>query len=207
LIAAGRALLPAVGCAGLSVRALAERAGVASGMFHYHFGSKEQFLRTLLAGMYEEMFASLSQQVAQAADPVERLVGALRLLARFARAHRQLLARLWSDAMAGNPAAQDFFKHNMPRHMGLLMAQVAQAQADGTLRELPPLTTLSFVMGALPLPMIFVAGLVDAGTLPRGGKALFAEQVMSDAAIEARIGLVLDALRAPPPAAKTRRRR
>jgi hypothetical protein len=44
------------------------------------------------------------------------------------------------------------------------------------------------------MPMIFVAGLVDAGLVPPGGKAAFEAQVMSDEAIAARIDLALGAL-------------
>lgn len=207
LLAAGRALLPSAGCAGLSVRALAERAGVAPGMFHYHFASKERFLRTLLAGVYEEMFGSLAAEVALPAEPLQRLRAALRLLARFARAQRTLLARLWTDAMAGEAVARDFFREHAPRHVGVVMHLVAEAQAAGALRPLPPLQTLAFVMGAVPLPMIFVAGLVDAGFAAPGGKAAFEAQVMSDEAVDARIDLVLAALAAPAAAPAERKRR
>ena len=41
LLASGAALYPALGCAGLSVRAVASLAGVTAGMFHYHFESKD----------------------------------------------------------------------------------------------------------------------------------------------------------------------
>jgi len=200
LLASARALLPAVGCAGLSVRALAEHAGVAPGMFHYHFGSKERFLRTLLAGVYDEMFGALSEQAALPAEPLERLRAALQLLARFARANRQLLARLWLDAMAGEPVARDFFRDNAPRHVGLLLQLLGAGQAAGALKTMPPLQAFAFVMGAVPMPMVFVAGLVDAGLVPPGGTAAFDAQVMSDDAISARIELALAALAAPRPA-------
>jgi AcrR family transcriptional regulator len=207
LLAAGRVLLPAAGCAGLSVRSVADRAGTVPGMFHYHFGSKERFLRALLAGVYEEMFGALSQQAAQDAPPLERLRESLRLLARFAREHRRLLARLWSDAMAGEPAARDFFRHNAPRHVTLLLHLVAQAQAAGAMRELPPMTVFSLLMGAVPLPMIFAAGLVDSGLSLPGGKAMFDAQVMSDEAIDLRIELVLAAVSAVPARRANRRSR
>jgi AcrR family transcriptional regulator len=197
LLASGRELFAAAGCAGLSVRAVAEHAGVAPGMFHYHFGSKEQFLRTLLADFYESMFAPLSQQAALPAAPAERLRAALRVMARFARANRQWLARLWMDAMSGQAVARDFFRDNAPRHVGLLLQLLGQGQAAGALRAMPPLQGLAFLMGTVPLPMIFAAGLVDAGLLPPGGKAAFDVQVMSDEAIEARIDLALSALAAP----------
>jgi AcrR family transcriptional regulator len=199
LLASGRALFAAGGCAGLSVRALAEHAGVAPGMFHYHFGSKERFLRALLADFYESMFAPLSQQAALPAEPIERLRAALRLMARFARANRQWLARLWIDAMSGEAVARDFFRDNSPRHIGLLLQLLAAGQAEGVLRAMPPLQGFAFLMGTVPLPMIFAAGLIDAGLTPPGGKAAFDAQVMSDDAIEARIELALTALAAPKP--------
>lgn len=208
LLAAGRELLPQLGCAALSVRALAAQAGVAPGMFHYHFGSKERFLRTLLSGMYGEMFGALSQQVALPAAPLERLRAALRLLARFARAQRRLLARLWGDALAGEPVAREFFAEHAPRHAALLLQLVTQAQRDGTLRrELAPLAALSFLMGSIALPLIFVAGLVDSGFMLPGGPAAFEAQVASDAAIDQRIELGLAALAAPAARATRRSRR
>ena len=200
LLASGRALYAQGGCAGLSVRALAEHAGVAPGMFHYHFGSKDRFLRVLFSALYDDMFASLAQQAAQPAQPVERLRVALRALARFARTNRHLLARLWLDAMSGQAVARDFFREHAPRHAGLLLQLLAQAQAAGVLAPMPPLRAFAFVMGAVPMPMIFAAGLVDAGMTPPGGKAAFDAQVMSDEAVDARIDLALAALAAPRPA-------
>jgi AcrR family transcriptional regulator len=198
LLASARELLPQLGCAGLSVRAVAEHAGTAPGMFHYHFGSKEQFLRTLLAGVYEEMFASLVQQAAIDGSAVERLRAALRALARFGRTQRTLIGRLWADAAAGETVAREFFQHNAPRHIGVLMGLLVQGQASGALQPLPPLTAFSFLLGAVALPSIFVAGLVDAGLVPPGGKAAFEAQVTSDAAIDQRIDLALAALTAAP---------
>jgi AcrR family transcriptional regulator len=205
LLASGRALFPGTGCAGLSVRALAEHAGVAPGMFHYHFGSKERFLRALLAGWYEEMFASLSQQVAAPAEPLARLRAGLRLLGRFARSHRALLGRLWADALAGEAVARDFFHDNAPRHVGLLMALLGQAQASGALRRMPPLQAFAFLMGAVALPTVFIGGLADAGFVPPGGLAAFDTQVLSDSAIDQRIELALAALAAPAPTPSRRK--
>ena len=59
LLRAGRELFPETGVAQLSVRKVAIRAGVNPGMFHYHFGNKDLFVRQLLQELYDEMFASL----------------------------------------------------------------------------------------------------------------------------------------------------
>src|SRR5687767_11769724 len=106
LLAAGRALLPHRGCAGLSVREVAETAGVNLGMFHYHFRTREAFLRELLQSMYEDMFSQLTLTRSEAEGPVESLRGALRFLGRFLRANRAVLARVMADALCGDRVAK-----------------------------------------------------------------------------------------------------
>src|SRR5206468_4412072 len=120
LLASGRALFPTAGCAGLSLRALAEHAGVNVGMFHYHFKSKDNFLRALLQQMYEEMFANLQLDADHAGPALVRLRAALITFARFARDNRRVLARIWMDVLAGEPVALAFLRDNAPRPVGLL---------------------------------------------------------------------------------------
>jgi AcrR family transcriptional regulator len=191
LLDSGRRLYPQLGCAGLSVRTLAEDAGVNQAMFHYHFKTKDDFLRVLLQLLYEEMFGALSLAAQQGDTALLRLRHALSTMARFARAHRRVLARVWTDAMSGQPVAKDFFKSNAPRHIGLLFQLLQQAQAAGELRSLPPMQRFSFVMGSVLMPIVFMAGLFDAtGALMPG----FEQQVLSDAAIDARVDLAIAAL-------------
>ena len=63
LLAAGRELFPERGCAALSVREVADAAGVNLGMFHYHFKSRDVFLRSLMQQAYEEMFTRLTAEL------------------------------------------------------------------------------------------------------------------------------------------------
>ena len=90
----------------------------------------------------------------------------------------------------------------MPRHVGVLMGLLTQGQANGAIKPLPPLSAFAFLLGAVALPSIFVAGLVDAGLAPPGGRAAFEAQVMSDAAIDLRIDLALAALSTSPESAR-----
>src|SRR6476619_665501 len=127
LLAAGRELFPGRGCAGLSIREVAEAAGVNLGMFHYHFKSREAFLRALLQGVYEEMYAQLSAAAARSPgtrEPMAQLRAALRFMGRFVRANRPVLARLVADALCGEPIALEFIRANFPRHLGVLPALV-----------------------------------------------------------------------------------
>lgn len=197
LLQSGRALFAQLGCAGLSVRAVAERAGVNQGMFHYHFKSKDNFLRALLQGAYEEMFAALSREAGHDGPTLDRLKRALTVLARFARDNRAVLARVWMDAMTGETVAQEFFRDNAPRHLGLLFGLLHQAQGEGLLDELPTLQAMALTLGSVVLPMLFVAGLVENGIARAVPWEMFQEQVMSDEAIALRVDIALSLLRKP----------
>ncbi|MBE7420196.1 MAG: TetR/AcrR family transcriptional regulator [Ideonella sp.] len=205
LLAAGRALYPRLGCAGLSVRALAERAGANPAMFHYHFKTKDQFLRTLLQQLYEDLFATLDHGVALQGPAIERLRSGLNALARFARDHRPLLSRVWADAVAGHVVAREFVRANAPRHVGLLLHWLAQAEHERSLAAMPPLQRLSFVMGSVMAPMMVLSNLATMGVAPGLLTRELDPQVTSDAAIAARVDLALQALR-PTTAPTTRRR-
>jgi len=207
MLQAGRALFPAAGCAGLSVRAVAEQAGANPGMFHYHFKTKENFLRTLLQQVYEEMFAGLSGAVAQDGSALDRLRGAVNTAAGLLVTHRLVFARVWMDATSGEPVAREFLQRNAPRHIGLLFGLIQQAQAEGSLRELPPIQCMATLMGAVALPIIFASGLVEVAMPAPAFQREFERSVMSRGGIAQRVDLVLDALRAEHAPATAPRRR
>ncbi len=206
LLAAGRELLPARGCAGLSVREVAEAAGVNLGMFHYHFKSREAFLRELLQGMYEEMFSQLSFQGAAHWGPLDNLRAALRFLGRFLRLNRPLIARVMADALCGDPIAVEFLRLNMPRHLGVMHALVVEAQARGQMRAMPPEQALAFCAAGLATPILFAGAVADSGAVPKTRAKALADTLASDRAIDERIDLALVALAPPAPAAVARAR-
>src|ERR1043165_4984962 len=97
LLAAGRALYPSRGCAGLSVREVADAAGVNLGMFHYHFKSRDAFLRALMQQAYEEMFSSLTLELSLHREMPDSLRYAVRAIGRWVRDNRRFLARVLAD--------------------------------------------------------------------------------------------------------------
>lgn len=194
LLQSGRELFPSAGCAGLSLRKVAEHAGVNVGMFHYHFKTKENFLRTLLQQEYEAMFATLAGAAAQDGPTLLRLRQALVAVGVFLREHRRLFARLLMDAMSGEPVATEFMQRNAPRHLGLLMGLLEQAQREGLLRELPPVQRFVLLMGSVAMPVVFAPGIVETGVGGAPFKAAFDAQVMSDAGIAQRADLLIELL-------------
>jgi AcrR family transcriptional regulator len=207
LLRSGLALLPALGCAGLSVRKLAEHAGVNPAMFHYHFGSKAAFLRTLLDQLYEQMYARLAAGAVQQGPVLQRLEQALTTLAEFVREHHALVGRLAIDAASGEVVVHDFVRANAPRHVGLLLRLMAEAEAQGDLRPAPPLQRFTFLMGAVLAPMLVVPAVAALGVAPAlvGGDAV-RQQVTGDDAIHERVRLALAALAAEPAAPRRTRR-
>jgi AcrR family transcriptional regulator len=194
LLAAGRALLPEVGCAGLTIRRVADAAGVNIGMFHYHFKTREAFLRAVLQQSYEEMFSRFSAEAGRADARADPLRLALRVLGRFLRDNRRFIARVLADALAGDTVARDFMKANMSRHLGVLLALIADGQRRGTLLPMPPPQALGFCGGSIALPILAGGAFADSGALTRASARGLENSLLTDEAIDQRIDLALAAL-------------
>lgn len=205
LLAAGRRLFPQRGCAGLAVREVTDAAGVNLGMFHYHFKSREAFLRALMQQAYEEMFATLTLEVAREADPVVNLRNAFRVLGRFMRDNRPFLARVFTDALSGEQCAREFLRDNMPRHLGVLAKLVAEAQEKGRLAAIPFPQVIGLCGGALTMPILLGGALLDAGALAGPLAQAIEASFLTDAGIDQRIDLALKAISATPARKKTTR--
>ena len=194
LLAAGRELYPETGAARLSVRRLADRAGVNLGMFHYHFGSKDAFVRALLQSLYEPMFAELGLAAAAPGAPVAALRNALLVVARFGRDNRRLLRRILVDAATGEAAALAFLKANFPRHLSIIVALVEAGQRAGALKRIPVTQAIVFLAGAVAGPILIGSAVIESDLAPPGLAERFEADVLSDAALAQRIDIALAGL-------------
>jgi AcrR family transcriptional regulator len=207
LLAAGRELLPHRGCTGLSVREVAEAAGVNLGMFHYHFKSRDAFMRALLQSMYEDMYSQLSFEANDKLEPMEALRGAMRFMGRFVRANRPVLARILGDAVCGDPIAIEFMRNNFPRHLGLILGLIQAAQAKGLIKPMPPLQAMGICAGGIAMPILVGGSIVASGELGAAGSKMLEEALLSNAALDQRIDLLIAAIAQEPAAARTRKRK
>jgi AcrR family transcriptional regulator len=194
LLQAGRALLPERGCSGLSVREVAERAGVNLGMFHYHFRTREVFMRAVLQEAYEEMFACLTLEASRGADPLASLRSGLRVLGRFVRDNRRLIGRVFADALVGDACAREFIRDNLPRHLAVLRRHFLAARREGRLRALRFEQALGVMGGALAFPILAGDAIAASGFLAPARARSLERAVLSDRAIDERIELALAAL-------------
>lgn len=194
LLASGAELYPQLGFAGLSVRAVAARAGTSAGTFHYYFESKEVFLSELLQRFYDDMFVRLQAPAEAAGDPLLRLRHALLTLAGVVRDQAPLVRRALADAEAGHAVAANFLRRNLPRHLGLLRRLLAEAERAGLIPARPPLLRLTFLLGAVVAPVLVASALREHELLPAAARGQVAPQVLSDEAIAQRADLALRAL-------------
>ena len=201
LLAAGRSLFPHRGCAGLSVREVAEIARVNLGMFHYHFKSRDAFLRALMQQAYEEMFASLTLELSLHREMPDSLRHAVRAIARWVRDNRRFIARVLADALGGETCARDFLRDNLPRHFTVLQMIILQGQKEGRIVDLPAAQVIGLCAGSVAMPILFGGALADGAEMPASAAKSLSKALLSDAAIDQRIELALKAISAAPAAA------
>lgn len=194
LLQAGRQLYPQFGCAGLSVRMLAQQAGVNIGMFHYHFKSKELFIQHLLQDWYEQMFAQLQLEVAGEAETLEKLRHAILLIARLMREHGDWFGRVWQEAGQGQTVALSFLQRNGKRHVQVLLGLIQLAIAQKQLPALPPVQLMTYLMGAVVSPMFMAPRVIQLGVAPVELQQALNSSVVSDQGIQQRLELALAGL-------------
>lgn len=159
---AGKELLQEKGLAGFSVREACRQAGVNTGMFRYYFGSKEEFLQTLLKEIYAD-FLEHFNAAAAAGTPRERLKSALVELGRFALGMRRVAPLIFADLSYGRKEAFAFARDNFTAHIGQLGLLAAECAPASALKG----HSMPFLIAALAPVMIFPV--LMASLLERNG--------------------------------------
>lgn len=197
LIRAARELLPETGFSRLTLRAVAARAGVNLGMFHYHYANKRAFVQGVLEATYGEFLDRFNLTIAEGGSDREKLRNALRALAYFARDHRQLLASLARDIMEGDRDCLRFVERNFHRHVLTILGLLAACRKSGVLDKKVPLPVMiSFIAAAIAAPSV-VFGVLErarAGAVIGSLRRAMAPQVIGDRAVEMRIDRALRAM-------------
>jgi AcrR family transcriptional regulator len=197
LIEAGKEILEETGFSGLSVRAVAARAGVNLGLVSYHFGGKEVFVHRVAQELYEEFFRDFSLQVEEETDPLLALRKGLLRLARFVRDRRRLIRSLLRDLANGDAEAKHFVETNSPRHGIILAGLVKRCQAEGRLEAMAVPVAMTTLMGVVAFPTLIAEPLGRAKFDCKGfpsAKAL-EDSLLTDKALELRVDLALKALK------------
>ncbi|PJA16141.1 MAG: hypothetical protein COX65_03195 [Elusimicrobia bacterium CG_4_10_14_0_2_um_filter_56_8] len=163
LKAAGRKLLQEKGITGLTVREACRVAGVNTGMFHYYFGSKEEFLKAVLKEMYAEFMLSFKAGVAVAGTPRERLKNALVEVGKFARSVRSVAPMIFADLAHGKKEAFAFVRGNFTEHVQQIAALTAECRRASSVQN----RSIPFIISSLVSVMVFP--MLVSGVFERNG--------------------------------------
>ncbi len=130
IIEAARALIRETGNAGLSMRALAARAGVSLATPYNLFGSKHAIILAVLEDVreYQERFAA-----ARSADPIERIFLALDLALEYYMNDPRFYKTLWGSVFdASDEIRSDVFN---PRRNAFWLGLIVDAIGAGAIAE------------------------------------------------------------------------
>jgi AcrR family transcriptional regulator len=193
LKAAGRKLLQEKGITGLSVRGACRLAGVNTGMFHYYFGSKEEFLKAVLKEMYADFMLQFKAGVFAAGTPRDRLKAALIEVGRFALGMRQIAPMLFADLAHGKKEAFAFLSGNFTEHVKQIAALAGECRPASALKTHSVPFLIAGVLPAMVFPMLMGALLERNGVKNVGGIPLkkLREEIFSDAGIAERAEMAL----------------
>lgn len=148
LIKAAQDLMKSSSLSQLNLREVAGKAAVNLGMFHYHFKTKDQFIKAVLKDTYERFFETFSLKVDSEKEPLQKLRQALVTLAHFSQENRHLILSLLQDALNREPTAKDFAKQLMSKHSQVIVGLLTQCQAQGLLQRAPLPMLMSYIMPA-----------------------------------------------------------
>ncbi len=123
-----------VGIHRASVAGIAERAGVAVGNLHYHFGSREDLLRELLETVQEKLLDEMRQAIADTRDGLAMEEAALRTYLSFLRRNAAYV-RLSEEARLLEP---ELYRESITTWLGLFREAIEAGIARGEIRAMDP---------------------------------------------------------------------
>jgi AcrR family transcriptional regulator len=193
LKAAGRKLLLEKGITGLSVREACRVAGVNTGMFHYYFGSKEEFLKAVLKEMYADFMVDFKAGVSAAGNPRHRLKNALVQVGKFAVSIRHAAPMLFSDLAHGNKEAFTFLSGNFTEHVRHIAALAEECRPGSAVKGHSVPFLIAGLLPVMVFPMLMGAVMERNGVKSLGGVGLpkLRSEIFSEEGIVERAEMAL----------------
>lgn len=166
LLNVGFEMFMEAGLRNITVRKLAQRANVNSGVFSYHFGSRENYLIELMERWYAPLFESMQITLCSNLPPMEGLRAIIHEVLNYISKYGNLVAHLLLDAKSGEQAARKFANNVPLRHPRLLLEAIKRAQDAGCLIREDPVHILIYLVSATEAPMIMQHMIHGATDLP-----------------------------------------
>lgn len=179
LITAAREAFDRRGVDGVSLRAVAQRAGTTIGMVYYYFPTKDDLFFAVVDDVYALILPDVAAALAGDAPLRHKLAAVMRRLGGGSDIERAVMRIAVRDLLVSPTRRARLFELFRRGHIPLVMAALARAQAEGEIRADAPIPMMAFSAGA-----VAVFGSLVLEHLPLPGLP----------AAEARIEIALDLL-------------
>jgi len=151
LLVAGSEQFGAHGFDGVSVEAIAARAGVNKAMINYHFGGKRGLYRSILTSTFDEVGQAVRELAASGRRAPAVIAGFLDLIAEIGSTRRPAFPALFlREALSADRLDREV----LPRVgviVGTLMEVVARGVQEGSLRPVDPFCAYFIFMAPMSL--------------------------------------------------------
>ena len=178
LLGAARELFAESGYEGVSVRRIAEAAGVNPAMIHYHFGNKRELYREMLQGAVGSLLEGMQRALLSSGnEPQERVGAFFRTVMHMMAANPWLPRVVLRDVRSAKGAFRDHFVEQFagPGARGLLVPWIrAEVQAGRMRPDVDPGIAAISLMSLAVWP--FVAGPIVEGVFGMEVDAGFADR-------------------------------
>ena len=166
----GQVWLSRGGIRSLKIRPICEEAGVSPGTFTSHYRTLREFKEIILSEWYEPLRESVERESLAHGSSLEVLKAELRAAIGFICRNSAILVQLYMDAAAGEKSVIALFQETRLTHLTHIRRAVIQASKDGYLLAADGDALLSYLMGAIGLPIIVFQSM--NGKLPQEIKLL-----------------------------------
>lgn len=166
----GQVWLSRGGIRSLKIRPICEEAGVSPGTFTSHYRTLREFKEIILSEWYEPLRESVELESLAHGSALEVLKAELRATIGFICRNSAVLVQLYMDAAAGEKSVISLFQETRLTHLAHIRRAVIQASKDGYLLAADGDALLSYLMGAIGLPIIVFQSM--NGKLPQEIKLL-----------------------------------
>lgn len=158
LIDTAKRLYPEVGASGMSLKRIADEAGVNLGMFSYYFGTKSGFFRKVLEELADEAGVYDPIPLPANANSIERLRCLLTTIGRTYRDHRRLALAMYRDLLNQDPDVSEHLVRYTQRQVAELVPLIEEGQRDGSLDDtLDVQQIVGFCLATVRTPIVIAA--------------------------------------------------
>ncbi len=149
-----------MGATGMSLKMVADKAGVNLGMFSYYFKTKSNFIRKVLESLADDARKEVKIEVPEGTTSIEKLRYFLTVMGRTFHDQRKLALAMYRDLLNQDRDVTAFLVANMERQMQFLGPLIEQCQKDGYIDDgLTVRQAADFCMASVKTSIVISAAL------------------------------------------------